>query len=231
MSIFRFLVFSALVAGCLVGAVSSILHLTTTVPIVLAAETYENTGGHNHDGGRPHDHAVEEDGHSEKAGLMSSRNILTVIAMILAYVGFALLLNVYAEAFGTLNDWRQGIACGLAGFAIFSLVPAIGLPPELPGMPAAELASRQIWWTGSVVCAAGAVAAWKLMSGRYRWVFALFLVLLPFVVGAPRPETELTAVPHALHVQFIVFTLVVSLVSWQLLGASLGWLRSKRIAF
>ena len=29
--------------------------------------------------------------------------------------------------------WRQGLLWGLAGFAVFTLAPSLGLPPELPG--------------------------------------------------------------------------------------------------
>jgi cobalt transporter subunit CbtA len=230
MSLFRLLVVNALIAGCLVGSVASMLHLTTTVPIILAAEIYENAGGH-HDamtGGPAHDEPSETS--SGRTSLISSRNTLTVVAMILAYVGFALLLNAFAETFGILNDWRQGVAWGLAGFLIFSLVPAMGLPPELPGMPAADLLSRQVWWAGSALSTSGAVAAWYLVRDKSRWLVALALILLPFAIGAPHPESEITAVPPALHAQFIIFTLIISLLSWQMLGATLGWLRSKKFA-
>ena len=32
-------------------------------------------------------------------------------------------------------SWRQGLFWGFAGFAVFTLAPGLGLPPELPAMP------------------------------------------------------------------------------------------------
>ena len=47
-------------------------------------------------------------------------------------------------------DLNQGFLWGAAGFVVFSAAPALGLPPELPGMTAATLGSRQLWWFGTV---------------------------------------------------------------------------------
>src|SRR3974390_3265881 len=49
------------------------------------------------------------------------------------------------EGAGHLS-WHEGLMWGLAGFAVFTLAPGLGLPPELPGVPAAPLLSRQLWW-------------------------------------------------------------------------------------
>ena len=54
-------------------------------------------------------------------------------------VAFALLLTaIYALLRpGQLHpDARTGAGWGLAGYAAFSPAPALGLPPELPGMAA-----------------------------------------------------------------------------------------------
>jgi predicted cobalt transporter CbtA len=40
-------------------------------------------------------------------------------------------------------DARRGLLWGLGGFAALHLAPAVGLPPELPGMASADLAARQ----------------------------------------------------------------------------------------
>ena len=43
---------------------------------------------------------------------------------------------------GGIGNWRQGLFWGFAGFAVFTLAPGLGLPPELPAMPAADLGAR-----------------------------------------------------------------------------------------
>ena len=63
----------------------------------------------------------------------------TVAANIVTAVGFALLLVAASEFAGGIAGWRSGLLWGLAGFAVFTLAPGLGLPPELPAMPAAEL--------------------------------------------------------------------------------------------
>src|SRR3546814_13405119 len=43
---------------------------------------------------------------------------------------------------GRQTGWRQGLLCGLVGFAVFTLAPGLGLRPEIPGTEAAPLADR-----------------------------------------------------------------------------------------
>jgi adenosylcobinamide kinase/adenosylcobinamide-phosphate guanylyltransferase len=60
---------------------------------------------------------------------------------------------------------------GLAGFAVFTLAPGLGLPPELPAMPAADLLARQVWWIGTAAATAIGLAdlpAQDAGSGRAR---------------------------------------------------------------
>jgi len=45
-----------------------------------------------------------------------------------------------------------------AGFVAFSLAPAAGLPLGLPGMAAAALEARQIWWVCTVAATAAGLA-------------------------------------------------------------------------
>lgn len=48
-----------------------------------------------------------------------------------------------AHGVGTFGDGRLA---RMAGFAAFTVAPALGLPPELPGMMAADLGPRQARW-------------------------------------------------------------------------------------
>ena len=70
------------------------------------------------------------------------RSAFTALANVVTAIGFALLLVTASELSGGLTGWRQGVFWGLAGFAVFTLAPGLGLPPELPGMPAADLGRR-----------------------------------------------------------------------------------------
>ena len=231
MNLFRSLVFSAIFAGGLVGVLASAMHLAVTVPLILQAETFEklesagNVPAHEHSGAQVHSHEPVKA--AESGEIEFGRNAFTVIAMILAYIGFALLLNVSAEMTGGFGDVKAGSGWGVAGFLVFSLVPALGLPPELPGMPAADLFSRQAWWIATVACTAGSL--WLASSTKFgwRWPIAAIVVTLPFGYGAPHPLDSISEVPASLHFQFVVSTLLVSFVSWQILGVSLGWLRSR----
>jgi cobalt transporter subunit CbtA len=87
-------------------------------------------------------------------------------------IGFALLLVVVSELAGGIANWRQGAFWGLAGFAVFTLAPGLGLPPELPAMPAADLVSRQVWWIGTVLATAAGLAliAFRGTVGWSPWL-------------------------------------------------------------
>ncbi len=101
-----------------------------------------------------HDHGAEA--WEPKDGL--ERNLYTAGANILTAIGFALLLGgffaVRSGATGEPISWHEGLMWGLAGFAVFTIAPGLGLPPELPGVPAAPLLSRQIWWVTAVLATA-----------------------------------------------------------------------------
>ena len=79
-------------------------------------------------------------------------------------------LLVLLVIFALLPAW------GLAGFAAFTLAPNLGLPPELPAMPAADLLARQAWWIGTVVATAAGLAL--IVFGRSPWFAVLGIALL-----------------------------------------------------
>src|SRR4051812_24715169 len=152
MPIFRSIVFSAALAGLIVGAVISIAQFFGTVSLIQKSEIYERKSAAEapaavdaHLGGR-HDHAKARSQDNEwepEDGFQ--RNAFTVAANILTAIGFALLLTgVYAIRGGPVT-WREGLLWGLGGFVVFTAAPGLGLPPELPGMPVAGLAGRETW--------------------------------------------------------------------------------------
>mgnify|MGYP006190378305 FL=1 len=136
---------------------------------------------------------------------------------------FALMLAGLYSLRAPGHTW-QGLLWGLAGFATFSLAPAIGLPPELPGTAAADLLLRQYWWVGTAATTAAGLAL--LAFGGQWWLRLLGLLLLPLphLVGAPQPEVHESLVPTALSQHFIVTSLLVNALFWAALGLISAWL-------
>ena len=82
-------------------------------------------------------HEHEEEAWAPADGF--ERFAYTALANIVTGIGFALILVAASEFAGGIANWRQGVFWGFAGFAVFTLAPGLGLPPELPAMPAADL--------------------------------------------------------------------------------------------
>ncbi|TIN07888.1 MAG: cobalt transporter, partial [Mesorhizobium sp.] len=123
--------------------------------------------------------------------------------------------------------WRQGVFWGLAGFAVFTLAPGLGLPPELPAMPAAELLPRQIWWISTVAATAVGLGLIAFRKSLPLAILAVVLIVAPHVVGAPQPVSFETAIPEGLHHQFVVAVTLTDLVFWLVLGAAVGVVRGR----
>jgi cobalt transporter subunit CbtA len=108
-----------------------------------------------------------------------------------------------------------------------SLLPSLGLPPELPGSVAAEIDSRQAWWLATA--AASAVGIGLMVFGRaWPWRIAgLILLVVPHAIGAPEPPTHEAAYPAGLASEFVIASLVLSFVLWSLSGLVAGWLHQR----
>ena len=140
---------------------------------------------------------------------------------------FGLVLLALMVLKGDRIDARHGLLWGAAGFVAASLMPALGLPPELPGTPAGELADRQIWWWATVVASAAGIAL--IAFGRH-WALkavGLLLLVLPHAIGAPVPPGHEVDYPGALAGEFVIASLVVSAVLWTLAGTSAGWIHER----
>ncbi|MBM6592908.1 CbtA family protein [Microvirga pudoricolor] len=233
MSLFRNIVFVAALAGLVAGIGMTGMQYASTVPLILKAETFENAAGGEGPATAAHQHAEataahshdEADGWAPEDGF--ERSAYTALANVATAIGFALLLVVASEFAGGMTGWRQGMFWGLAGFAVFTLAPGLGLPPELPGMPAADVATRQVWW---ILAALATAAGLSLIVFRrsVAWaVLGVALIVAPHIVGAPQPESHETAVPHGLLHSFVVAVVASSLVFWVLLGGVAGYLRSR----
>ena len=235
MSLFRTILFVAALAGIGTGVVVSAIHILGTVPLILQAETFENASAEAEATAAPaaaHEHAPGTEAHSHDAEEWGpadgfERNGYTILSMILTGFGFGLLLVAVSEIAGGISSWREGIVWGLAGFAVFTLAPGLGLPPELPAMPAADLMARQVWWIGTALATAGGLALLAFGRSPLLAVLGVALIVAPQIIGAPQPESFDSPIPEALHHSFIVATIVASFVFWVLLGGLAGWLRPR----
>ncbi len=222
----RRILITALIAGFLSGIAISVVQEFTTTPIILHAEEFEGAGGeHKHSQasavpriilakGEPANTVEKAWGPSE--GL--ERTAFTTLANVLTGVGFALILVACFALAGRPVNGQSGVLWGLAGFAVFTLAPALGLPPEVPGSMAAELMPRQTWWFSCV--AATAVALWLLVfrAGVAWKVAAIALLALPHIIGAPHPVRIGGAVPPELAGHFAAASIVTACIFWSVLG-------------
>src|SRR5262249_14442040 len=160
MSVFRSIVFSAVVAGGLAGLVVTAAQQFGTVPLILKAEVYERAAedahATAHAAGQQHEHEHAEAGWAPPDGF--ERTAYTAAASVLTGIGFALLLGGIFTLRGGSVTWRDGLLWGLAGFLVFTVAPGLGLPPTLPGVPTAPLGPRQVWWTATAAATAGGLA-------------------------------------------------------------------------
>ncbi|WP_048645627.1 CbtA family protein [Nitratireductor soli] len=238
MNIFRNVVFTAALAGLLAGIVMTVLQAGYTVPLILQAETFEGAEApHSHAAtsgevgeAAVDDHAAAGHSHGGEAWAPADgfeRLAYTALANIVTGIGFALLLVAASELAGGIANWRQGLIWGFAGFAVFTLAPGLGLPPELPAMPAAELIARQVWWIGTVAATAGGLALIAFRATPLWALIGVVLIAAPHIIGAPQPVSHDTPVPADLHRRFVVAVTITNLVFWLALGVAVALLRTR----
>jgi len=210
---------SALFAGAAAGLIAALLQLYFVQPVLLHAELYE-TGELVHFGGA----AVSA--HQDVGGIDLVRDGLSVLFTMLVYTGYALILvaaMALAESRGHEVAGRQGIIWGIAGFFIVHFAPGFTLAPEVPGVAAADVYARQVWWFTTVGTAA--IAVWLIAFGRnwVSWGIAAVLLLAPHVIGAPEPDTFTGPVPTEIGALFAARAFGVGLAAWVLVGLFAGY--------
>lgn len=223
MTVFRRIVLTAALAGTIAGLFVTALHAITTVPLILRAETYEDAahaGAPSIHGVLPAPHQGEHTPWKPRNGL--ERTVFTGLADVLTGIAFALLLTSLFALRGTPVGWRRGLFWGLAGFAVFSLAPGLGLPPELPGTAAAPLTQRQVWWVAAALAAAVGLALVVFVRRASFVIGGLALAALPHLLGAPHPRVQDQLVPDALAHQFVVSVWATNFFFWLALGSLSG---------
>lgn len=214
---------SALFAGFAAGLIAALLQFVFVQPVLLHAELYE-TGAKVHFG---------TDGSSSHAAIASFdmvRDGLSILFAALIYTGYALILVTamsFATERGVKISPRQGILWGIAGFITVHFAPAVGLPPEVPGSAAADVAVRQVWWFSTVAATGVALALIAFGRDFKAYAIAIVLLLIPHLVGAPHPDTFTGTTPPELAGLFASRALAVGLAIWVCLGlfAAYFWQR------
>ena len=217
----------ALLAGGIAGLLLTGLQLFTITPKIVQAETYEvdevvsDNGGHTHEQ-ESRTHSDHGHGHAEENGEAwapadgAERAFYTSLNSIIVSIGFGLLLTACYALRGYVT-WIKGILWGVAGFAVFHLAPALGLPPKLPGDMTAELGTVQMWWWFTVITTAAGL--WVIAFQKtYFKLAGVVLIILPHLFGAPQPESQGGLAPQELRNVFIITSLTTNAVFWVVLG-------------
>ena len=256
--VFQQLIWAALVTAVVVGSVQTGVQRWQATPLILAAEVYEaqkamtpepaSPAAHVHsDAAAPHKHAHdvakqwEPQNGFERIGWTWVANSLHAFGMaLLVFAVMGVWLYRRGAAVGSLS---LGAWVAAAGFVSLHLWPSLGLHAEVPGMEAAPLQARQVWWVLAVGSAVGACAVAGFVRASWRWLVAAALLALPFLVGAPQLQgdalpgfgAEARAALEQLGGQFIWATTWVALSFWASIGLVGGlafqrWVRPSLLA-
>ena len=234
----------AIVAGLVAGILMTGAQHVKVVPLILHAEQYEDRGtaeGHSHLNieaaqravaalfapvvpARAHGEAADESG-----GILFGLDRFggTLVANLVAGAGFALLLAAVSLLTGQPITLANGLSWGAAGWLCVQLLPALGLPPELPGFPYADLEARQIWWSVTVIFSAAGLYLLVLRPESWAKVLGVVALAAPHLYGAPQPHDIESAVPAFLAAEYSVAALATTLFFWLVLGTMLGFLSER----
>jgi cobalt transporter subunit CbtA len=219
------------IAGAVTGLAVAFLQFFLIQPLIVEAERYETgelvlmgvaqdepSGSSSDTVPSAHDAHDADDEFS-----VVVRSGLTVLTLVLTWSGFGLVagaaLATHRALWGPHSISVPALA--LSGFAAFVLSPSLGLPPELPGMQAAELSDRQMWW---VMTAAATLAGLFLASGVKSWLgrlAGLALMVAPHLLGAPQPPASVPVIPPDLAALYSARALGLSLIGWLALASLL----------
>ncbi len=245
--VFQRLIWAALATAVVVGSLQTGVQRWQAAPLILAAEVYEEQkaeapapaaapAAHAHaEGTAPHEHEHgtakewEPANGAERIGWTWVANILHAFSM--ALLLFAVMGVWLYQRGGAVASLRLAGVVAAAGWLSFHLWPSLGLHAEVPGMEAAPLQARQVWWVLAMASAAGACAVAGFARASWRWLVSAALLVLPFVVGAPRLQgdalagfgPEAHAALEQLGTQFVWATTWVSLSFWVSMGLAGGW--------
>jgi cobalt transporter subunit CbtA len=233
MKIFQRIFFAAVLAGLAAGLAMSAVQQWRVAPLILEAELYESAAPdeanhtHEHDATIPaHVHEHDAEAWAPQDG--PERIFYTVLANVLGSIGFAMLLVAVSVLANIEITARNGVIWGIAGFVSLQLAPSFGLPPELPGMPAADLVARQTWWIATALLTGTGILFIARLRNWTGMIIATVLILAPHFWGAPQLEgAHASSVPAHLATAFAANSLFAGAVFWLVAGPLLGRLNER----
>ena len=236
---------AALAAGLVAGIFMVPLQAAKVTPLILQAEAYEfGEAKHEHGAAEmavapvenatktaemqgqmtpeAHTHGAEEVA-AEDAPLFFGRFWNTLLANLVTGAGYGLLMAGISVAVGVNITFQTGILWGVLGWLCVQLLPALGLPPEVPGSPYVDLDGRQIWWVATIALSVIGFGLLLLSKPTPVKLVGLIALFAPHIYGAPQPEDLTSNVPAYLASQYAVAALATTLCFWLVLGLALGW--------
>ncbi|MEY3080955.1 MAG: hypothetical protein RJA94_940 [Pseudomonadota bacterium] len=228
-------ILAVLLAGIAAGIVMGAIQHVRLTPLILEAEAFERAGdpaSHSHattpdagastsgesgSGGHDHDHG---EGWAPQDGWQ--RTLATTVSAAMTGAGFAAMLAAVSLLVGLPITRRNGIMWGLCGFLAVTLAPAVGLPPELPGMAAADLLARQVWWVGTIASTAAGIYLVATQTRLWTLVLAAVLIMAPHLIGAPVAPHSEGMVPAELVARFVANSIAANAIFWCTIGLFLG---------
>ena len=145
-----------------------------------------------------------------------------MLSNLLMAAGYALIIGAVSVAFNLPITFANSLYWAAGGFAAFSLAPALGLPPGMPGMPVADTLARQIWWFGAAISTGAAFILVAKVRAPWALAVAVALVLLPQLIAAPAAPTDTSEVPPRLTAEFVAVVLYNGALFWVALALAFG---------
>jgi len=225
--LFRRIIFASIFVGLVAGICLSLAQVSLVNPIIFAAEAFEYEPLHDHSS---HDHGADEWAPEQGA----ERTGYSLLANVLAGVGFAAIVLAFMAQLRVAGLGKitvlHGSLWGLAGFVAFFVAPAVGLPPEIPGIEAAPIEHRQTWWLLTVSCVSVGLLVLAYAPVKLK-VLGILMMLPPYIITIPHiegpmflhPEAEVVAKLSLLHREFILASASTNLLFWVVLGLMSAW--------
>ncbi len=221
---FKNLVLSAFTIALVAGLFLSLYQHFFITPIIVASEVYEVI-----------EPAVENEVESWAPDDGVERSSFSFGANFLVCFAYALLL---LSAMATRSSMKitQGLLWGLAAYFSVFVAPSLGLSPEIPGMEAAHLEGRQVWWLLTILITM--ISLWLIAFNKPLFKgFGVILLLIPHLIGAPQPEIHgfVNSNPEAVQAltllwhDFILQTHLANGFLWLIIGALSAYLTVKFI--
>jgi len=216
---FRQIFLSACLTALVASVAFSLYQFFFISPLIFAAEVYEIA-----------DTITPEQTQAWAPEDGIERFFFTWLANFLMSLAYSLLLAC-AIAYRGSSSTLKGLTWGIGAYLAIFVAPSLGLPPEIPGMDAADLNSRQNWWLLTVVLSATSLAI-LAFSSRYYKGAGVILMLLPHLIGAPAPELHGFSHPDPNAVQaltdlwhqFVLQTSIANALLWLIIGSTTGFL-------